>query len=404
MKSSLNNMLLPIVTSTFSIVWLLFFYEYKEATLIIMLCSFIVWWSVCRRVARGGVSHEIPKETGAGSELASVSAIESGVQFASELTDKVDEGIVQAKDILDDAVKTLSTSFHGLNGLSQQQNEMVINLINTMSGKVSTDSSDTGSDSISIEQFSNEMTDILRYLIDLLILISKQSIETVYKIDDMVSQTDKIFSLIEDVKGIADQTNLLALNAAIEAARAGEAGRGFAVVADEVRQLSQKSNQFNEQIRKQIEESKSVIAEARAIVGDVAAKDMNVAITAKGRVDEMLKQLHLMDSYMSKELGNISSVTNDIGTNVADAVRSLQFDDLMTQVLDHSSTHLSYINKVVHIASRYQQMLANAGGVDSVDSISLLLNEIESCRNEWKEKLHKPVAQESMSEGDIELF
>ncbi|MFF7708641.1 methyl-accepting chemotaxis protein [Pseudomonas sp. NPDC007930] len=86
-------------------------------------------------------------------------------------------------------------------------------------------------------------------------------------IEALDQQSQVISNIIKTISGIAEQTNLLALNAAIEAARAGEQGRGFAVVADEVRQLASRTTQATAEIAGVVQQNQKLASDAVAIIG-----------------------------------------------------------------------------------------------------------------------------------------
>lgn len=103
-------------------------------------------------------------------------------------------------------------------------------------------------------------------------------------------QSTKVSGLVESIRGIADQTNLLALNAAIEAARAGEQGRGFAVVADEVRLLASRTSAATEQIIEVVAENKQLTSKAVALIAESQIK-ANSALTFSNDAGQVINEI-----------------------------------------------------------------------------------------------------------------
>lgn len=113
--------------------------------------------------------------------------------------------------------------------------------------------------------------------------LSTQMGEASKGIFELNTQSMKVANLVESIRGIADQTNLLALNAAIEAARAGEQGRGFAVVADEVRQLASRTSKATEEIIGVVGDNKKLTEQAVSLIEqsmDKAQKALDLSTEA----------------------------------------------------------------------------------------------------------------------------
>ena len=305
--------------------------------------------------------------------------------------------IERTRELIRESVAKLGSSFDAVNRKSRQQSEVASRIIDRRS-----EGDGSGSD---VHRFALQASQQMEQLVEALEAVAGQSGTTVTHIDAMAEHLDGIFALLEDVKSIADQTNLLALNAAIEAARAGEAGRGFAVVADEVRNLSERSTAFNEQIRKLAHSSKESIAKVRDTVTTMASRDLDRSRGARAEAAAMLERVDGINRGLGNGMREIAECGRAIDGSVAEAVRSLQFEDIATQALGAANLHLERLSAINTEATTLHELLHRDHHDDEVQAaLKRLVQRIGQMRGEWERPPHKPVMQQSMDAGSVELF
>ncbi|WP_233492820.1 methyl-accepting chemotaxis protein [Chromobacterium sp. ATCC 53434] len=154
---------------------------------------------------------------------------------------------------------------------------------------------------------SNDGQQVIRDTIQAMSVIADSAGQSARLIEDLEQKTSRITTIVNTIHEIADQTNLLALNAAIEAARAGEQGRGFAVVADEVRKLAERTSSSTKEVTEMIDDIKNGTGNATESIHEMLVKAQKGEEHAS-EASHSIEQIRSSTSQLADVVNHFSAV------------------------------------------------------------------------------------------------
>lgn len=262
----------------------------------------------------------IIRQVGIGAEQVAASSEE--LTASAEQTSKSTEHIAEA---MQDVAAGSERQVHSVAESSKFINEMSAGL-----HKITNTTQQVTSSAVKASEVAAEGSGSIQSVVKQMESINNQ----IHGLADMISvlgqRSQEVGEIVSVIRGIANQTNLLALNAAIEAARAGEQGRGFAVVADEVRKLAEESSKSAQQISSMVQSmQEDTQAVVRSMTGTTAevSKGMNTVTEAGKSFDQIQRAI----SDVTGQVQEVSVAVQQIATETGQVVKSIEsIDEIAT--------------------------------------------------------------------------
>lgn len=223
--------------------------------------------------------------------------------------------------------RDLTARFFQLAGHAREQVERV-GAVASLSGTV-----DLDDERVEVGTVLAGLGDTLGDFSRQVVFLSKQAVVMVRTIETILEGIHELEGFVERIDNITGKTNMLALNARIEAERAGEAGRSFRVVAGEVRDLSRNTADLAGQMKAKIRAVADALREGHSVLAEVAGMDLTREIEAKERVDATLAALVAQGRRLESEAAAGLATARDIEGAIGSIVTDMQFEDRVNQRL-----------------------------------------------------------------------
>lgn len=260
-----------------------------------------------------------------------VQDIKNDSQLLADKSNQIGRNVEQIKDASHEQEKAIEDSSHGTSAMASTSKEVASNCSSTLEMVSNAETS------------AQDGTKIIGAMVNDVTKLSGTISESASAMKELESESSNITQILSVIRGIAEQTNLLALNAAIEAARAGEQGRGFAVVADEVRTLAKRSHDATEEIDTMLN---NLVDKTRFVSGKMSSSL------------EQSEQATSQSSHANQSFEDISQAVAQIRTRLDEIAGAAETQNQSSQMIDRNITEIG--NSVTGIADSSDTLANNA--------------------------------------------
>ncbi|GFM88725.1 methyl-accepting chemotaxis protein [Pseudomonas cichorii] len=315
---------------------------------------------VVNRIASGDLSHTMVV-----TRRDELGVLQQGIQRMGttlrELITGIRDGVTQIASAAEELSAVTEQTSAGVNS-QKVETDQVATAMHEMSATVHEVARNAEQASVAASTADQEAREGDKVVGEAIHQIEKLAAEVLRSSDAMTvleQESDKIGKVMDVIKAVAEQTNLLALNAAIEAARAGEAGRGFAVVADEVRGLAQRTQQSTEEIETLVAGLQNGTRQVSDIMlGSRSLTDSSVALTRKAgtsleSITRTVSSIQAMNQQIAAAAEQQSSVADEISRSI------LNVRDVSEQTAEASEETAASSVELARLGNQLQMMVSH---------------------------------------------